>query len=109
MSLGKEFQEQLVMAATDRHVPARVRSALEAWRAVDQRFNEWVLREAKVRLTQEQLINDVVEQDADGFDATGAAWLNYQAQPTPENEAVLLRALSDWSETQTCLMQKYTG
>lgn len=109
MSLGKEIQEQLEKAATDPHVPARVRSALNDWRAVDQRFNEWVLREAKARLTREQLIDDVVEQDADGFDATGEAWLNYQAQPTPESEAVLLRALAEWSETQTRLMQKYAG
>lgn len=109
MSLGKEIQEQLEKAATDPHVPGRVRSALDAWRAVDQRFNEWVLREAKVRLTQEQLIDDVVEQDADGFDATGEAWLNYQAHPTPESEAVLLRALFDWDATRIRLMQKYAG
>ncbi|QDF03897.1 hypothetical protein [Myxococcus xanthus] len=109
MSLGKKLHEQLVEAATDPHIPARVRSALEAWRAVDLRYKQWFLKEAKVRLTTEQLLDDILAQDDDCFDATGDAWLNYQAQPTPENEAVLLRALTEWSETRTRLMQKYAG
>ncbi|NVJ15092.1 hypothetical protein [Myxococcus sp. AM010] len=109
MSLGKEIQEQLVKAATDPHVPARVRTALETWRAVDQRYNQWFLKEAKVRLTTEQLLDDVLAQDEECFDFAGERWLNYQAHPTPENEAELLRALSHWSETQTRLMQKYAG
>ncbi|QDE89357.1 hypothetical protein BHS06_10550 [Myxococcus xanthus] len=109
MSLDKEIQKQLVTAATDPHVPARVRAALEAWRAVDLLFNQWFRKEAKVRLTTDQLLDDILAQDDDCFDATGDAWLKYQAQPTPENEAVLLRALTEWSETRTRLMQKYAG
>lgn len=109
MSLGKEFLEQLVKSATDPHVPERVRSALEVWRAVDLRYKEWFLKVAKVRLTTEQILDDVLAQDDDCFDAAGEGWLNYQAQPTPENEAVLLRALAKWGDTRTRLMQKYAG
>ncbi|WP_163779380.1 hypothetical protein [Myxococcus vastator] len=47
----------------------------------------------------------MLAQDDDCFDATGAAWLNHQAQSAPENEAVLVRALADWGETRTHLMQ----
>ncbi|MFP2959420.1 hypothetical protein ACLEPN_16665 [Myxococcus sp. 1LA] len=107
MSLGKGLSEHLKQAAKAPHVPARVRSALETWHVASQRFNDWFLKVAKVRLTTEQIIDDVLEQDDACFDATEVAWLNYQTQPTPENEAVLLSVLAEWVETDTRLIQKY--